>query len=366
MSPHPADFSEQERTLRLTGQWTLAQLGNVPNRLEALRASPDRVDLSEVQRIDTVGAWLVHRLQRDHGVKIEGADEKARELIEKVGSVDKPFQVKPDQAPSLQRVLGQVGAATVSAGRTLVGLLEFFGATMVAVWEVLLAPRRFRGNAVVRQIEVVGIDALGIIGLMSFLIGIVIAQQGAVQLRQFGADVFTVNLIGRLTMRELGVLMTAIMVAGRSGSAFAAQIGSMRLAEEVDAMRTIGLSPMQALVLPRVIATLIAMPLLSFYAMLVALVGGGLLCWLQLGIPPVTFVARIREVVPMTDLWGGLLKAPVFGMIIAMAGCFQGMQVEGNAEEVGLRTTAAVVQSIFLVIVLDAFFAIFYTAIGWI
>jgi phospholipid/cholesterol/gamma-HCH transport system permease protein len=366
MSPHPADFSEQDRTLHLTGQWTLAQLGTVPNRLEALDSSPERVDLSEVQRIDTVGAWLVHRLQRDHGAAIEGGDEKARELIEKVGGVDKPFQSQPDQPPSFQRVLAQVGAATISAGRTLLGLLEFFGATMVAVWEVILAPRRFRGNAVIRQIEVVGIDALGIIGLMSFLIGIVIAQQGAVQLRQFGAEVFTVNLIGRLTMRELGVLMTAIMVAGRSGSAFAAQIGSMRLAEEVDAMRTIGLSPMQALVLPRVIATLIAMPLLTFYAMLVALVGGGLLCWLQLGIPPVTFVARIREVVPMTDLWGGLIKAPVFGMIIAMAGCFQGMQVEGNAEEVGLRTTAAVVQSIFLVIVLDAFFAIFYTAIGWI
>jgi phospholipid/cholesterol/gamma-HCH transport system permease protein len=366
MTPHPADFSEQDRTLRLTGHWTLAQLGTVPNRLERLTSSPERVDMSEVQRIDTVGAWLVHRLQRDHGVEVEGADEKARELIAKVGGVDKPLQVQPDRPPSFERVLGQVGTATIRAGRTLLGLLGFFGATMVAVWEILLAPRRFRGNAVVRQIEVVGIEALGIIGLMSFLIGIVIAQQGAVQLRQFGAEVFTVNLIGRLTMRELGVLMTAIMVAGRSGSAFAAQIGSMRLAEEVDAMRTIGLSPMQALVLPRVLATLISMPLLTFYSMLVALVGGGLLCWLQLGIPPVTFVARIREVVPMTDLWGGLLKAPVFGMIIAMAGCFQGMQVEGNAEEVGLRTTAAVVQSIFLVIVLDAFFAIFYTAIGWI
>jgi phospholipid/cholesterol/gamma-HCH transport system permease protein len=140
----------------------------------------------------------------------------------------------------------------------------------------------------------------------------------------------------------------------------------MRLAEEVDAMRTMGLSPMQVLVLPRVAATLVAMPLLAFYAMLVALVGGGLLCWLTLGIPPVTFVSRIREVVPMTDLWGGLLKAPVFGLIIAMAGCFQGMQVEGNAEEVGLRTTSAVVQSIFLVIVLDAFFAVFYTMIGWV
>ena len=200
---------------------------------------------------------------------------------------------------------------------------------------------------------------------MSFLVGIVIAQQGAVQLRQFGAEVYTINLIGRSAVKELGVLMTAIMVAGRSGSAFAAQIGSMKLNEEVDAMRTIGVSPMEALVFPRVLATVLLMPLLGFYAAIMAIIGGGIFCWISLDIPPVTFIQRIREVVPMTDLWQTLIKAPVFGMIIAMAGCFQGMQVEGNAEEVGLRTTAAVVQGIFLVIVLDAFFAVFFTEIGW-
>jgi phospholipid/cholesterol/gamma-HCH transport system permease protein len=209
------------------------------------------------------------------------------------------------------------------------------------------------------------VQALSIVGLMSFLVGIVIAEQGAVQLRQFGAEVYTINLIGRLTFRELGILMTAIMVAGRSGSAFAAQIGSMKLAEEIDAMRTIGVSPVEALVLPRVLATVLMMPLLGFYASIVAIIGGGLLCWISLGIPPITYVQRIREVVPMTDLWSGLVKAPVFGMIIAMAGCYQGMQVRGNAEEVGERTTAAVVQGIFLVIVLDAFFAVFFTEIGW-
>jgi phospholipid/cholesterol/gamma-HCH transport system permease protein len=200
---------------------------------------------------------------------------------------------------------------------------------------------------------------------MSFLVGVVIAQQGAVQLRQFGAEVFTINLIGRSSIKELGVLMTAIMVAGRSGSAFAAQIGSMKLNEEVDAMRMIGVSPMEALVIPRVLATVLMMPLLGFYAALLAVVGGGIFCWLSLDIPPVTFVQRIREVVPMTDLWQTLIKAPTFGLIIAMAGCFQGMLVEGNAEQVGLRTTAAVVQAIFLVIVLDAFFAVFFTSIGW-
>jgi phospholipid/cholesterol/gamma-HCH transport system permease protein len=200
---------------------------------------------------------------------------------------------------------------------------------------------------------------------MSFLIGIVIAQQGAVQLRQFGAEAFTINLVGRITLRELGVLMTAIMVAGRSGSAFAAQLGTMKLTEEVDALRVIGVSPMEALVLPRTIASIVLMPLLGFYSSVISIIGGGVLCWLSLDIPPAAYVSRIREVVPITDLFVGLIKAPVFGAIIAVAGCYQGMQVKGDAEQVGLRTTSAVVQAIFMVIVLDAFFAVFFEQIGW-
>jgi phospholipid/cholesterol/gamma-HCH transport system permease protein len=282
-----------------------------------------------------------------------------------VANADQLVKVRPDRTPPLYRVMGQIGGATAMAGRTMAGLLGFFGALLISIVNVVTHPRRFRVNAVTQQFEVVGIHALGIIGLMSFLVGIVIAQQGAVQLRQFGAEVFTVNLIGRSSVKELGILMTAIMVAGRSGSAFAAQIGSMKLAEEVDAMRTIGVSPMEALVFPRVLSTVLLMPLLGFYAALISILGGGIFCWIALDIPPVTFVQRIREVVPKTDLWQMLIKAPVFGLIIAMAGCFQGMQVEGNAEAVGLRTTAAVVQGIFLVIVLDAFFAVFFTSIGW-
>jgi phospholipid/cholesterol/gamma-HCH transport system permease protein len=200
---------------------------------------------------------------------------------------------------------------------------------------------------------------------MSFLVGIVIAQQGAVQLQQFGAEVYTVNLTGRLAMRELGVLMTAIMVAGRSGSAFAAQIGTMKLTEEVDAMRTIGVSPIEALVIPRIVASVIMMPLLGFYAAVLAIIGGAFISNFVLEIPFVTFLLRIQEVVPIRDLWVGLIKAPFFGLIIAMAGCYQGMQVKANAEEVGLRTTMAVVQAIFMVIVLDAFFAVFFTKVGW-
>jgi phospholipid/cholesterol/gamma-HCH transport system permease protein len=200
---------------------------------------------------------------------------------------------------------------------------------------------------------------------MSFLIGIVIAQQGAVQLRQFGAEIFTVNLTGRLAMRELGILMTAIMVAGRSGSAFAAQLGTMKLTEEVDAMRTIGVSPMEALVVPRVLATMLMMPLLGFYSAVIAIIGGAVTSTYALGIPFLTFISRIQEVVPIHDVWVGVSKAPVFGLIIAISGCYHGMQVKGDAEEVGRRTTQAVVAAIFMVIVLDAFFAVFFTEVGW-
>ncbi len=364
----PADFelTDKGKTLRFSGSLTLAQLGQLPQALDELEASPDTIDIAPVERMDTVGAWLIHRIARDADIRVNGANADQAHLLQQVAAADQPLKIRPDETPTVSRILGKMGDSVARAGTTMIGLVGFFGAVLVTMWDLVRHPKRIRWNAVVRQFEVVGVDALGIIGLMSFLIGIVIAQQGAIQLRQFGAEVFTINLVGRLDLRELGVLMTAIMVAGRSGSAFAAQIGSMKLAEEVDAMRTIGVAPMEALVVPRILAGVIMMPLLAFYAAMVGLLGGGLFCWFSLGIPPITFVARIREVVPVTDLLQGLLKAPVFGLIIAVAGCFQGMQVEGNAEAVGLRTTAAVVQSIFLVIVLDAFFAVFFASIGWI
>ncbi len=361
----PADFHYDQGTLHFAGELTLARIGDLSQRLALLEEAPDKVDLSGVDKIDTVGGWIVHRLVRDHGASVTGADEDVAHLLEQLAQADKPLKIRPDSSPPFIRVMREIGDATAAAGHSLLGLVGFFGATVIGMWGLITHPRRFRYNAMARQFEVVGVKALGIIGLMSFLIGIVIAQQGAVQLRQFGAEVFAVNLIGRITLRELGVLMTAIMVAGRSGSAFAAQLGSMKLAEEVDAMRTIGVSPMEALILPRVLSTVVLMPLLGFYAAIIAIIGGGIFCWIDLDIPPITFVQRIREVVPMTDLWVGIIKAPVFGLLIAMCGCYQGMQVEGNAEEVGLRTTASVVQAIFLVIVLDAVFAVFFSSIGW-
>ena len=365
-----ADFSKENvggaETLTFSGSLSLARLGDFPDRLRRFDGPVSRLDLSRIERIDTVGAWLIYRFAVEHNAEIVGLSPDATHLLDQVSGADQKVEMRPQPQDAVTRVLGEIGAATLVSFRTLYGLLDFFGATCIALFNVITHPRRFRFNATVHRFEVVGVSALGIIGLMSILIGLVIAQQGSVQLRAFGAEVFTINLVGRITLRELGVLMTAIMVAGRSGSSFAAQLGTMKLTEEIDAMRTIGVSPMEALVLPRVLAAVLMMPLLGFYASVLAILGGLIFCWISLDIPPVTFVQRIREVVPITDLYVGLVKAPVFGAIIAIAGCFQGMQVESDAEQVGQRTTSAVVQAIFLVIVLDAFFAVFFTWIGWI
>ncbi len=364
-----ADFTESSdgthRTLAMTGSLSLASLGDLPNRLDAVDGPVDRIDLAGVEHMDTIGAWVTRRTAQRLGAAIEGANPDAQRLIEAVSGAGDPAERPPEPANAALRLIGQIGEAVVLTGRTMMGLIDFLGATLLTMAGLIRHPGRIRIHAVVHRFEVVGVSSLGIIGLMSFLIGIVIAQQGSVQLEQFGMEILTINLVGRLTFRELGVLMTAIMVAGRSGSAFAAQIGTMVLNEEVDAMRTIGVQPMEALVMPRILSTVILMPLLSFYASIIAIIGGGVTCAVALDIPPLTFIQRLREVVPLTDIWIGLIKAPVFGMIIGMAGCFQGLQVRGNAEEVGLRTTAAVVQAIFLVIVLDAVFAVFFTWLGW-
>ncbi len=365
--------NESGHHVALRGRLTVRFIETVSPRLRELEhlAEPVTVDLSGVARIDTTGAWVIFRLQENREAQgfathVEGMTERTERLMAQVGEANQSTRIRPEEGSRRLIYLERIGAWISDGTHQLGTFLAFLGLTLQALGKVIVHPRRIRWNAVVRQMEVVGVSSLGIIGLMCFLVGIVIAQQGAVQLRQFGLESFVTNLLGRLTFRELGVLMTAIMVAGRSGSAFAAQIGSMKLAEEVDAMRTIGMPPIEVLVLPRLIATILAMPLLAFFGAIMAIAGGTLISWIDLGIPPGPFLSGLKEVVPMTDFWMGLIKAPVFGLIIAVTGCFQGMQVQGNAEEVGVRTTAAVVQGIFLVIVLDAFFAVFFTALGWV
>ncbi|HZU64600.1 MAG TPA: ABC transporter permease [Novosphingobium sp.] len=351
--------------LALAGPLVVARIAALDKALRALAGPVARLDLAGVTAIDTVGAWLCWRTADALGAEITHADEDSRRLINAVRGDQEELPPPPPPQPAWRETLARLGQLVVDGATGAVDVLAFMGALLEAAWGIARHPGRLRGTALARQLQLVGIDALGIVGLMSFLIGIVIAQQGAVQLQQFGAQIYTINLTGRLAFRELGCLMTAIMVAGRSGSSFAAQLGTMKLTEEIDAMRTIGVSPLEALVLPRVLAAVWMLPLLGFYSALIAIVGGASISAVVLDIPFVTFLLRIQEVVPIRDLWVGLIKAPVFGFIIAITGCYQGLRVSGNSEEVGLRTTMAVVQAIFMVIVLDAFFAVFFSGVGW-
>jgi len=359
------DAGADTARLVLSGQLTLASIAPLERELKQLGGAIHTVDLAGVDDIDTIGAWVVCRLAHEHNSDITGASPAAERLLAAVRDIDASGDMHPPRLPVWERVPLAVGDKVYASRSGIYGVVGFFGQILIAVGTLLRHPARFPIRALVHQMELVGVTALPIIGLMSFLIGIVIAQQGSVQLEQFGAESLTINLVGRITLRELGVLMTAIMVAGRSGSAFAAQLGTMKLTEEIDAMRTIGLSPIEVLVIPRIMAATFMMLLLGFYASMMAIIGGAVVGELTLGIPFWTFLARIQEVVPAHDLWVGMIKAPVFGLIVALAGCYHGMQVHGNSEEVGRRTTMAVVSAIFAVIVIDAFFAVFFTEVGW-
>ena len=245
---------------------------------------------------------------------------------------------------------------------TLTGLAGLFGQILEALWGTLKMPPRLRITALVSHMERAGFDALPIVALMTFLIGAVLAQQGAVQLQRFGAEVYTVNMVAITFLREIGILLTAIIVAGRSGSAFAAEIGSMKMREEIDAMRALGLSPIETLVLPRTLALIFTLPLLAFLGDIMGIVGGGVAVWVLLDMPPAVYAMRLQEA---SDFWTfgvGMVKAPFMALVIALIGCHAGLQVAGSAESVGRQTTLAVVKSIFMVIILDALFAMFFTA----
>ncbi len=360
------------RRLAVRGDLVMANVAGIAGPLRAIAPAGKglAIDLSGIERMDTAGAWLIHRLVQDWGAagvpaRVENASPDADRLIAEVAANDHPV---PCHVPAGNRAIDRlvrIGHAVFAIVDNIGHVLAFLGQTLTVLAQTLVGRRTLRWNAVIHQCEAIGVNALAIVGLLLFLVGIVVAQQGAVQLRQFGAEVFVVNLIGRGTFRELGLLLTAIMVAGRSASAFAAQIGSMKLNQEVDALETIGMSPIEVLVIPRVIAMSVMLLLLGFYGSIMAVIGGGLFCWVSLGIPPVSFIQRLQEATPLSDLVIGLVKAPFFGFIVALMGCFQGMQVTGNAESVGQRTTQAVVESIFIVIVLDAFFAVFFSALGY-
>jgi len=357
--------------LSLTGAWTLAHARRLAHGLDDLGlkgARLLRIDATKLERLDTAGAVLLQRLltRVGQGVAVEwlALQPVHRTLLDYVAGCDASSAAPPVHGSGILRFVAHLGWQMVFFAREGRRFIAFIGRVAEAFARIAVNPRRLRLTSMVFHMEQTGLNALPIVGLISFLIGVVMAYQGADQLRQFGAEVFVVNLVGVSVLRELGILLTAIVVAGRSGSAFTAQIGSMKVNEEVDAIRTLGLDPVEVLVVPRVAALILTLPLLAFFADIMGLLGGALMAWVSLDITPFLFFQRLHDAVSLNSFLVGLIKAPVFAALIAMVGCYEGLRVKRDAESVGRLTTRAVVQSIFLVIVADALFSIFFSAMG--
>jgi len=354
------------------GAWSVADstdLDRLTGSLNAGSASSVVFDLSEVEKLDSAGAYLIQRTVerlRSEGLEVEltGVSDRFRPMLDIVARQGKgDTHVEPVPNPLIQ-VIERLGRASIEAGSKGVELLNFVGIVTVAFMRALANPSRFRPKALITQMEQTGLDALPIVGLLSFLVGVVLAYLMSDQLRQFGAEIFTVDLVGLSMLREVAVLITAIMIAGRSGSAFTAQIGTMKVNEELDAMGTLGLNPIEVLVLPRVIALMITLPFLTFFADIMGVLGGGMMTVLSLGLTPDQFVTALKGAITLNDFLVGMVKAPVHAYIIAVVGCYEGLKVERTAESVGRQTTTSVVESIFLVIVATALFSILFSTLG--
>ncbi|MCL1634613.1 ABC transporter permease [Luteimonas sp. SX5] len=352
--------------LRLRGRWTLRFAGHIA---EALRGAPEgarSIDASAIDRLDSAGVLLLLRFLRRRGLDYDAIvfREDHRALVAAIEDVadDRPRK-KRDYG--FEAALARLGMAVQDNWNEIIALVSFMGENLAKMVRMFKEPRRFRPTATVFHMEQVGLDAVPLVVLLSFLVGAVIAFLGSNILADFGATIFVVELVSIAFLREFGVLLTAIILAGRTASAFTAQIGAMVSREEVDAIRTLGLDPIDLLVLPRVIALLIMLPLLTFIAMVSGLAGGLTVGAFSLDIPPQAYLARMQDTFQMRHMWVGLSKAPIFALLIALIGCLEGLQVQGTAQSVGERTTSSVVQTISLVIVLDAIAAIWYMQMGW-
>ncbi len=350
----------------LQGDWTLERLSERLARLEDVKRSASQgLDASGIARLDTAGATVL--LDAIGGIgniaTLQHLDPRHAVLLRKVAAASVARVAVEPRSHAFVDWLARIGEAVVTIWHDAVRLTGFAGQVLETLSRVMIAPRRWRPTALVAQIEQTGFTAVPIVALLTFLVGCVVAFLGATVLRDFGATVYTVELIGYAFLREFGVLLTAILVAGRSGSAFTAAIGSMKSREEIDAIRTLGLSPIEVLVVPRVLALLVSLPVLTFIGMMAGLAGGCVVCMWVLDVSPVMFITRIYEWVPVQHFWVGICKAPLFAFLIACIGCLEGFKVEGSAESVGTHTTSSVVQSIFVVILIDAFAAIFFMEI---
>lgn len=334
--------------------WTLNHLPRTPDATQ--------IDLSAVARMDTAGAWALAQ-RHANGATLNGLSPRHSALLATVtAAIPLPDHLQPD-LPLWHRALVATGKRVAGALTYLVDLAEYLGRTLAALGRGLRHPGRFPATSLIHHAQESGLRAVPIVAVMSFLIGVVLAFQGSAQLRQFGAEVFVVDLIAISILRELGILLTAIVVAGRTASALTASIGSMKMRQEIDAMRTLGLDPDLVLILPRVLALVLMLPILGLVSAAMGLVGGAVMSWIQLGISPSVFLVRLADI-SVTHVLVGFIKAPVFALIIGVIGCHAGMQVGKDAESLGRMTSSAVVSAIFAVIIADAAFSIFFAQVG--
>jgi phospholipid/cholesterol/gamma-HCH transport system permease protein len=374
-APELTHTIDREHTLlRAAGTWTAATAPSVEaleaRALEHVRGLRSAViDIGGIEELDTYGAWLIERLLRrcraaGLSAAMDAPPERFRALF---ASVHAATGAPPAGGKRVHPVLASlevIGRAFPQIGADIVAFAEMLGALVVALVRVLMHPRRFRLTSAIHHLDRIGWQAMPIMLLISFLIGAIIAQQGIFHFRKFGADVYVVDLVGILILREIGVLLIAIMAAGRSGSSYTAELGAMKMREEIDALRTMGLDPVEVLMVPRVLALVVALPILAFFGSLAALYGGGLIAWLYGGMSPDIFIARLQEAVSVTHFQVGIIKAPFMALVIGVVACSEGLRVKGSTESLGLQTTTSVVKSIFLVIVLDGLFAVFFASIG--
>jgi phospholipid/cholesterol/gamma-HCH transport system permease protein len=357
-----------------SGPWTAAH----SEALEGLVASADphaakaqriAIDMAGVSELDTLGAWLLERLIRDANrgggrAQLIGLAPHYRGLIEEMHRVNLQQRPLPRTPNPILATLDRIGRAAAQVGSDFVEFSGMLGEVSVALARVVRHPRRLRITSAIYHLFRVGWQAVPIMALITFLIGGIIAQQGIFHFRKFGADAYVVDMVGILVLREIGVLIVSIMSAGRSGSAYTAELGSMKMREEIDALRTMGFDPVEVLILPRIIALICALPILTFIGSIAALYGGGLVAWLYGGMSPGVFIARLKDAISVTHFEVGLIKAPFMALAIGVVACSEGLKVKGSAESLGVQTTTSVVKSIFLVIVLDGLFAIFFASIG--
>ena len=365
------DLMEEGRVLALKGDWTVE---NIPALDAPLRALADQigpgaaVDVRRLGRIDVAGAYLVDRTIRggrpcgnlETKIDLRGSHDAAERLLNVARAAAQPCEAGPRREHGVLALLERAGRGLQLVWNETIANLSFFGQTLTAVARVIVHPDRIRWVSVVNVMELAGLNALPIIMTLSFFVGLVVAFIGARTLQDFGASVFTVELVGVSVFREFACVITAVLLAGRTDSAFTAEIGAMKMRQEIDAMRVMGLDPMEALVAPRVIAMLVMTPLLTFAAVMAGLYGGLAACWSYLDVSPAMFFSRIRENVPAQHFWVGMMKTPAFALVLAVIGCRHGLSVGGDVGSLGKRVTTSVVQAIFVVIALDAAFAIWF------